>query len=330
MRLFARGALHADPENPRRVVAEEALHGSTRRLRRAGRHLIALTDRLEVGEGGREDFDQIAAEIAGAQRERFGPRPRAPRGEGAKQQILDYLQNHLREPVHREELAVLSGIQEWARRVRELRVQDGYEIVELGAGTYQLERAEPNIERAQEWQLANEIRNSPGSARQRIERLFLANVGQIVKREQVDYVSGIAEGSRRVRELRDEYGWPIASHIDEEGLRSDEYRLLSAEPKDRRDPLQRLYPENLRRQVFERDDYTCRVCLRNREKALAAGDIRFYLEIHHRVAVADDLEKLPKSERNNMENLVTLCHADHLKETAKLQKRLARERRSQS
>jgi len=307
-----------------------SLRDNARRLRRAGRRLLTLTDKLEAGEAGREDFDQIVAEVVGAQRDHFGPRPRAPRGQGAKQQILDHLQRHLGKPVHGEELAAVSGIQEWARRVRELRVEDGYEIAELGASTYRLERAAPNIEKAQQWQLANEIRNSPGSARQRIERFFQANVGQVVRREQVDYVSGIAEGSRRVRELRDEYGWPIASHIDEEGLQPGEYRLLSAEPKDRRDPLQRLYPENLRRQVFERDDYTCKVCLRNREKALAAGDARFYLEVHHKVAVADDLESLPKRERNNMENLVTLCHADHLKETAKLQKRLARERRSRS
>jgi hypothetical protein len=307
-----------------------SLRDNARRLRRAGGRLLTLTEKLEAGEARREDFDQIVAEVVGAQRDHFGPRLRAPRGQGAKQQILDYLQRHLGWPVHGEELAAVSGIQEWARRVRELRVEDGYEIAELGAGTYQLERAAPNIEKAQRWQLANEIRNSSGSARQRIERFFQANVGEVVRREQVDYVSGIAEGSRRVRELRDEYGWPIASHIDEEGLQPGEYRLLSAEPKDRRDPLQRLYPENLRRQVFERDDYTCKVCLRNREKALAAGDTRFYLEVHHKVAVADDLESLPKRERNNMENLLTLCHADHLKETAKLQKRLARERRSRS
>jgi hypothetical protein len=305
-----------------------SLRDSAIRLRRASRRLLRLADQLEAGEAGREDFDPIVAEIVGTQRDRFGPRPRAPRGQGAKQQILNYLQDHLGKPVHGDELAAVSGIQEWARRVRELRVEDGYEIAERGASTYQLERAEPNIEKARQWQLANEIRRSPGSARDRIGEFLKANVEQVVSREQVDYVSGIAEGSRRVRELRDEDGWPIASHIDEQDLQPGEYRLLSAEPKDRRDSFQRLYPENLRQQVFERDNYTCKICRRNREQALAAGDTRFYLEVHHLIAVADELASLPKSERNNMENLVTLCHADHLKETAKLQKRKARERRS--
>jgi hypothetical protein len=235
--------------------------------------------------------------------------------------------DHLGEPVHGEELAAASGIQEWARRVRELRVEDGYEIAELGSSTYRLDSAEPNTEKARQWQLANEIRNSGGSALRRVGRFLEASVGEVVTREQIDYVSDIAEGSRRVRELRDEHGWPIASHVDEEDLEPGEYRLLSADLADRREPSQRLYPEKLRQRVFERDDYTCQVCGRNREMAVAAGDLRFYLEVHHRVAVADELADLPRDELNDMSNLVTLCHSDHLKETRKLQRRRAQQRR---
>lgn len=297
------------------------------RLRRTGRRLLLLADQLEANGATRRDFDQIIAEVVGTQRDHFGPRPRARPGQGARQQILDYLRRNLGKAVYGEELATVSGIREWPRRVRELRVEEGYEIVELGTSTYRLERAKPNLEKARQWQLANEIRRSQGSARERIGRFLEANVGRIVSREQIDYVSGIAEGSRRVRELRDEEGWPIASHIDEQELQPGEYRLLSAEPTDRRDPMQRLYPENLRQQVFERDAYTCKACGRDRDKALAAGDTRFYLEVHHLVAVADELGSLPKSERNNIENLVTLCHADHLKETARLQRLKAKKRR---
>jgi 5-methylcytosine-specific restriction endonuclease McrA len=146
-------------------------------------------------------------------------------------------------------------------------------------------------------------------------------VGEVVTRDDIDYVANIAEGSRRVRELRDEHGWPIASHIDDPQLQPGQYRLLSAATEDRRDPLQRLYPEALRQQVFERDDYTCQRCGRNREKAEAAGDTRFYLEVHHTVAIADELAALPKSERNRIEHLLTLCHEDHTAETSELQKR---------
>jgi 5-methylcytosine-specific restriction endonuclease McrA len=62
------------------------------------------------------------------------------------------------------------------------------------------------------------------------------------------------------------------------------------------------------------------MCDRDRRKAEAAGDTRFYLEVHHKVAVADDLAEMPPAERNNIENLITLCHRDHLEQTAKLQR----------
>ena len=172
------------------------------------------------------------------------------------------------------------------------------------------------------------IRRREGPAVDRIAAFLEARVGSVVNREQIDYVAKIAEGSRRVRELRDEHGWPINSHIEEPELDPGEYRLTSSDPSDRRDPLQRLYPEGLRQRVFERDEYTCQVCGLNREKAEAAGDGRFYLEVHHRVAVADELEALPKAERNKIENLVTLCHSDHLHETAMLHRRKRQERGS--
>lgn len=269
----------------------------------------------------------MVAEIAGAQRDHFGPRPRAPQGEGGKARILAYLKEHVRQEVYGEELRAVSGIQEWARRVRELRVENGYEIAELGRSTYRLESPAPNVERAAQWQLANQLRSRRGPARDRIGAFLEANVRKVVTRDQIDYVGKIAEGSRRVRELRDEHGWPIDSHIDDRELQPGQYRLLSTAKKDRRDPLQRLYPEEIRQKVFARDKYTCQICGRDRTKAEAAGDTRFYLEVHHKVAIADELAALPKRERNKVDNLVTLCHADHIKKTRRLQKEMRKRRR---
>lgn len=297
------------------------------RLRRAARQLDGIAGRLEQGNATREELDSLLAEVVGAQRAHFGPRPKAKRGAGAKEKILSYLKPRVGREVHGEELAAVSGINEWARRVRELRVEEGYDIRELGRSTYRLEAADPDPLIAGQWRLANEIRRRKGSARGRIEAFLEANVQVIVTREQIDYVSRIAEGSRRVRELRDEHGWPINSHIDEPELYPGEYRLVSADARDRRDPLQRLYPEDLRENVFARDAYTCQECGRDREKAERAGDSRFYLEVHHTVAVADELAALPNVERNQIEHLITLCHADHVEETAKLQKRKSRRRR---
>jgi biotin operon repressor len=296
--------------------------------------LRLLVDRLSqierecaTGLGRRESIDEFAAELRGIQVKLFGPRPRARHGDGGKNKILSYLQARVGKSVPGEELAEASGIQEWARRVRELRVQDGYEITEVGSSTYRLEGSRPNRQRADIWKTANVIRRQPGSGMERIVSLFDANVGKVVNREQIDYVGRIAEASRRVRELRDERGWPIDSHVDDPTLGPGEYRLTSSDPGDRRDPLQRLYPEGLRQKVFERDGYTCQACGRDRAKAEAAGDTRFYLEVHHKVAVADELATMPKLERNDIENLVTLCHRDHLEETAALQRKKRKTRK---
>jgi 5-methylcytosine-specific restriction endonuclease McrA len=191
---------------------------------------------------------------------------------------------------------------------------------------YRLKSAEPDASRAESWRVANEIRRRSGSAVDRIAAFLLANEGAVVTRDQIDYVAKIKEGSRRVRELRDERGWPIDSHIDDPDLRPGEYRLVSSDARDRRDPRQRLYREDVRERVFARDGYACSVCHRTRESARAAGDTRFYLELHHRHAVAEELDALPPEELNDDANLVTLCHVDHVKETSALQARRRRQR----
>lgn len=291
------------------------------RIRAAVASLLSLADRVERGTANRDEFDPVVAEILGAQREHFGPRPRAKRGEGGRAKLLAYFKEHVGEVLYGEQLSVIGGIGEWARRVRELRVQDGYDITELGGSSYRLENTAPDEERARLWRTVNEIRRRKGSADKRIEALFVALVGQVVTIEQIRYVAKIPTADRRTRELREKLGWPIDSHIDDKTLSPGEYRLISTNPADRLEPAQRLYGEKLRAEIFTRDNYTCQVCGRNREAAIAAGDTRFYLELHHKVALSDELAALPAAERDNPDNLVTLCHADHLKETAKLQRR---------
>src|SRR5437660_853483 len=110
------------------------------RLRGAARRLQDFTRKVAEGaEATREELDQIIAEILGAERELFGPRPRAKRGEGALLRIIAYLKAHVGEEIAGEEIGAASGIQEWARRVRELRDENGYDITELGGGSYRLE-----------------------------------------------------------------------------------------------------------------------------------------------------------------------------------------------
>ena len=255
-----------------------------------------------------------------------GKRPRARPGTGGKPRILAYLQQRSGEWVYGEELAAVSGIGEWARRVRELRVEDGYPIQEQG-GRYRLDSVGPEEQKASRWKLLNETRRRPGAARDRVLELFKMMVGDIVTRDDLDYVARIKEGSRRARELRDELGWPIESHVDARDLKPGQYRLVSVAAEDRRDVRQRLYADDLRHKVFERDGYTCQCCGRDRQLAGLAGDSRFYLEVHHLQAVAEELNALPTDRLNDLENLVTYCHGCHLKETSAFQRRRREERR---
>lgn len=319
------------PEEDRDPVDDTNITEAVERLHRIAERTRGLAKSLERNKrASREQVDELVADLRRAQLDAFGHAKRAARGEGAKSRILAYLLARSGQVVRGEELAEISGIQEWPRRVRELRVQDGYAITEVGSSAYRLESDQPDFDQATAWKTANLIRRRKGSAIERIAAFLEACVGKVVTREQIDYVARIAESVRRVRELRDEDGWPINSHIDEPGLEPGQYRLTSTDPDDRRDPLQRLYPEKIRQEVFERDEYTCRACGRDRIKAQGVGDDRFYLELHHKVAVADELKSLPVSELNDPGNLETLCHADHLKETAKLQRCKRQARKSKS
>lgn len=297
-----------------------------RKLRAAIARLENFADRMEQAEAERQELDQIVAELRALAVREFGPRKAAQRGDGGKSRILSYLKEHLGEWVHGEELAAVSGIQEWARRTREWRTEEGYDIDEED-GYYRLNASEPDSELAARWQLANEIRRRAGSASSRLIAYLIENENEVVTRTELDYVARIKEGSRRLRELRDEQGWPIESHIDDPDLLPGEYRLASAAEEDRRDIRQRLYPENLRERVFERDRYTCQMCGRNRESAEKAGDSRFYLELHHKTAVAEELDSIEADKLNDPSNLITYCHRDHIEETRRLQQQRRSERR---
>jgi 5-methylcytosine-specific restriction endonuclease McrA/biotin operon repressor len=297
-----------------------------RQLAVAAQRLIDLGNSHAPNTQRWRDFDLATSLATEAAIAMLGPRPRQKRGQGGKQRILACLLNRQGQWVSGEELQAAARIGEWARRVRELRVEEGWPIEE-DAGRYRLTASAPDEAAAQQWRVLNGIRRREGNARDRIRALFEARVGEVVTRDELDYVARIKEGSRRTRELRDEEGWPIESHIEDPVLKPGQYRLASADDVDRRDPRQRLYPENVRSRVFERDNFTCQECGRDRSAAERVGDRRFYLEIHHRNAVADQLDALTEAELNDLDNLVTLCHADHVRQTASFQRRRRSERR---
>lgn len=78
---------------------------------------------------------------------------------------------------------------------------------------------------------------SGGSVRQRILDLFLANVGAVVTRDQIQRAARDPKAKKvpenwhqRLSELRTDYGYNIQSNRDTQELGVSEYRLTSATP----------------------------------------------------------------------------------------------------
>ena len=240
----------------------------------------------------------------------------------ARDRILKYLQLYPGIIISYKELMIISAISEWARRVRELRVQYGWKIVTahslkdmMAEGEtipfLGLELADPNDyvlidtkqdrEAAFRWNTANSIRRKNLSVKDAILEFLKLNVGKPVSGEELRYVANEAtEWARRVRELRTEQGWPIATHMSgRPDLVVGEYVLESGIPGIIHD---RYIPDEIRASVLERDKYKCVRCGWSRE-AWTAAEPRF-LELHHKKQHVDGGE-------NTSENLETLCNKCH-------------------
>lgn len=106
------------------------------------------------------------------------------------------------------------------------------------------------------------------SVKAKLRQYFLENVGVIVNSRQLGEVSKPAsEWARRVRELREEEGWPISTHNDDDSLKPGEYRLESVPGPARAVEFKRVISQRLRAEVLERDGYTCQMC------GTSAGDL---------------------------------------------------------
>jgi hypothetical protein len=210
-------------------------------------------------------------------------------------------------------LAVVSGISEYARRVRELRVEQGYRIlsgaspdpnsgVELRPDEYLLVSPDPDQDGARRWAIANRIRRSGLGSRERVLEFLRENVGRVVTTEDLAYVAKNAkEFARRVRELRTEEGYAIATRFTgRPDLGMGEYILLSAdrvaEPHDRDVPLE------VQREVYERDRNTCTSCGWNPSR-WCERDPRI-LELHHVTAHASAGPNIA----SNLKVLCSKCH----------------------
>lgn len=240
----------------------------------------------------------------------------------AKDRILYYFRKYPWTIINGDELLVVSGIQEYARRVRELRVQFGWTIASgvtikemrededeevsddlkaMRPSEYVLLNAQQDREAALRWNVANTIRKQRGSVRDKILSFLRANVGRGVTGEELRYVAGDkTEWARRVRELRSEFGWPVATKSTGRPDLSIGVYVLQA---DRQSPEHdRHIPDDVRREVLRRDRYGCLECGWSHNE-WNPSDPR-HLELHH-------VKHHAKGGENIKENLKTLCTVCH-------------------
>ncbi len=94
-----------------------------------------------------------------------------------------------------------------------------------------------------------------------IRAFLLDHIGQIVRTEEIQGASGgQVQYSRRLRELRDEEGWPIQSHHDSTDLKPGKYRLVTWPPSKPPLKFSRNISGSLRVQVLERNNFLCQMC----------------------------------------------------------------------
>ncbi|MFO8063257.1 MAG: HNH endonuclease, partial [Spirochaetia bacterium] len=198
----------------------------------------------------------------------------------ARDRLLKYFRLYPLTVLNHKELAIVAGISDWPRRVRELRVEHGWKIVSgvtakemlqeddilradldlgsMGPKDYALLSTEQDREAAYRWNLANEIRKQKGAMKDRLLEYLQGNVGKEVTGEELRYVAKGSEWARRVRELRTEDGFPISTKLGgNPNLGVGVYVLEENRQTPKHD---RSIPDSLRREVLRRDGYVCNRC----------------------------------------------------------------------
>lgn len=251
-----------------------------------------------------------------------------------RDRILRYLQKYSAIVLKGDELMVVSGISDYARRVRELRVEFGWQI--LSGVTAQEQKKDEQAEglelevfetlpkmfpddylllndvqdrdAAFRWNIANEIRKEKASVQSKVLKFLQSNVGKPVTGEELRYVTGDkTEWARRTRELRTEEGWSVVTKST--GRPDLPIGVYLLESKKQSLPHDREIPDRIRRTVLKRDEYNCKDCGWSRTQ-WNVDDPR-HLEVHHRKHHA----RGGGNEADNLKAVCNICHDEiHAKE----------------
>jgi 5-methylcytosine-specific restriction endonuclease McrA len=143
-------------------------------------------------------------------------------------------------------------------------------------------------------------------SKERIRRFLLQNVGKKVTSLQIRDAAGagISEWARRLRELRDEEGWPIRSKNDDAKLKPNEYRLEGPPPAKHDVSFARSISKKLSAEVRARNGFTCQHCGLGPDQIDPATGRKTRLHIGHIV----DKSLGGKDELSNLRTLCSTCN----------------------
>jgi hypothetical protein len=246
--------------------------------------------------------------------------------ETGQERILHYFRKYPHTIISGEEVMVVAGIDDWARRLRELRVERGWSILSgetakamaetndlpsslgdqdltrMKVNDYVLTSVDQDLEAAYRWSVANSIRKERLAVKAKILKFLQKNVGKPVTGEELRYVAGSnkTEWARRTRELRTQDGWPLVTKQSGRPDLSVGVYVLEADRQN--PPHDREIPDKVRLAVLERDEYSCQVCGWSRSRWSPL--VPLFLELHH-------VKPHVEGGANDQDNLVTLCSSCH-------------------
>ncbi|KWT78343.1 HNH endonuclease [Candidatus Magnetominusculus xianensis] len=136
-------------------------------------------------------------------------------------------------------------------------------------------------------------------SKEKIRKFLLANIGRVIESHEIFAASGGAgQYGRRLRELRDQEGWPILSHHDNSNLKPGQYLLQEKPPPNV--VFSPIISARLRAMVLDRNGFTCQMC------GLTPGDVDPFTGRKARLHIGHIVDR-SHGGKNELSNLRALC-----------------------
>lgn len=139
------------------------------------------------------------------------------------------------------------------------------------------------------------------SGKEKIKQFLLDNIGRVIESHEIQAAAdGAVQYSRRLRELREQEGWPILSHNDTTDLKPGQYLMRDKPPENYEVVFSDKISARLRAEVLDRNGFTCQMC------GLTPGDIDPYTGRKVRLHIGHIKDK-SLGGRDELSNLRALC-----------------------